>query len=227
MANNTTGLEKQIADKIREIQKYEDDIPGVIIVFSADDFSLRYISKRGRDFLGMTDDEIQKMGVNYHTSILNPEDSVEYTPKIFELLRRNNNDEIISLFQEVRPTQQTNYSWFITGCKVFLRDNQGYPKLLIGVSLPIDSMLEMAQKAQRILSEKNYMHENIHLFESLTKREKELLRFFALGFTNDAISKELFISVETVATHRKNIKRKLGCKTNYDCTHFAQVFNLI
>lgn len=216
-----------IDKKIREIAAVEDDMPGVIIIWNADDFSLKYMSKRGRDFIGMTIDEIQKMGVNYHTSILNPEDSVEYTPKIFELLRRNNNEEIISLFQEVRPPQQINYSWFITGCKVLLRDYEGHPKLLIGMSIPIDSVLEMAQKAQRILSENNYFHENIHLFNSLTKREKELLKFFALSFTNEAISKELFISVETVATHRKNIKRKLGCKSNYDCTHFAQVFNLI
>lgn len=216
-----------IDKKIAEIAAIEDDMPGVIIIFNADDFSLRYMSKRGLDFLGMTNEEIQKMGVKYHTSILNPEDSVEYTPKIFELLRRNNNEEIISLFQEVRPPQQISYSWFITGCKVLLRDNEGHPKLLIGISIPIDSVLVMAEKAQRILSENNYMHENINLFESLTKREKEMLKFFALGITNEAISKELFISVETVATHRKNIKRKLGCKSNYDCTHFAQVFNLI
>lgn len=223
----TYDSDELINKKIREIAALEEDMPGVIIIFNADDFSLRYMSKRGLDFLGMTNDEIQKMGVNYHTSILNPKDSVEYTPKIFELLRSNNNEEIISLFQQVRPSKQINYSWFITGCKVLLRDNEGHPKLLIGMSIPIDSVLELSQKAQRILNENNYMHENIHIFDSLTKREKELLKFFALGFTNDAISKEFFISVETVATHRKNIKRKLGCKTNYDCTYFAQVFNII
>jgi hypothetical protein len=83
----------------------------------------------------------------------------------------------------------------------------------------------MAEKTKRILNEYNYLLRNQHIFDSLTKREKELLKFFALGNTNEAISKELFISVETVATHRKNIKRKLGCKSNYDCTYFAQVFN--
>jgi len=224
---NSDDSNELIEKKIREIAAVEDDMPGVIIIWNADDFSLRYMSKRGRDFIGMTIEDIQKMGVNYQTSILNPEDSIEYTPKIFDLLRRNNNEEIISLFQEVRAPQQLNYSWFITGCKVLLRDNEGHPLLLIGMSIPIDSVLEMAQKATRILDENNFLHENINLFESLTNREKELLRFFALGHTNQEISKELFISVETVATHRKNIKRKLGCKSNYDCTHFAQVYSLI
>lgn len=221
------SIHELINKKIAEIAAIEDDMPGVIIIFNADDFSLRYMSKRGLDFLGITNEDLLKMGVNYHTSILNPEDSVEYTPKIFELLRHNNNEEIISLFQEVRPPQQINYTWFITGCKVLLRDHEGHPKLLIGMSIPIDSVLEMAEKAQRILSENNYKQKNIHLFDSLTKREKELLKFFALGFTNEAIAKELFISIETVATHRKNIKRKLHCKSNYDCTYFAQAFNLI
>lgn len=227
MHESNESINKLIKKKISEIAAIEDDMPGVIIIWNADDFSLRHMSKRGLDFLGMTIDDIQKMGVNYQTTILNPEDSVEYTPKIFELLRRNNNEEIISLFQEVRPPQQINYSWFITGCKVLLKDNEGKPLLLIGMSIPIDSLLELAQKAQRILSENNYLHENQHLYQSLTQREKELLKFFALGNTNETIARQLFISVETVATHRKNIRRKLKCKSSYDLTYFAQVFNLI
>lgn len=227
MDESNESINKLIKKKISEIAAIEDDMPGVIIIWNADDFSLRYMSKRGLDFLGMTIDEIQKMGVNYHTTILNPEDSVEYTPKIFELLRRNNNEEIISLFQEVRPPHQINYTWFITGCKVLLKDNEGNPLLLIGMSIPIDSLLELAQKAQRILSENNYLHENQHLYQSLTQREKELLKFFALGNTNETIARQLFISVETVATHRKNVRRKLKCKSSYDLTYFAQVFNLI
>jgi hypothetical protein len=218
---------EQINKKIAEITSYEDDIPGVIIIFSADDLRVRYMSKRGRDFLGLTNEELQKMGVNYHTHLLKAEDSIEYLPKLFNLLQHDNKNEIISLFQEVRPSPQYNYSWYVTGFKVLLRNSEGDPILLIGLAIPIDSMLEMAHKAQRILDENNYRHQNIHIFESLTKREKELLKFFALGNTNEAIAREVFISPETVATHGKNIKRKLSCKTNYDCTYFAQVFNLI
>lgn len=227
-ADNSNELINEIINKkIADIAAIEDDMPGVITIFNADDFSLKYMSKRGLDFLGMTIDEIQKMGVNYHSSILNPEDSVEYMPKMFELLRHNNNEEIISLFQEVRPSPQINYTWFITGYKVLLRDNEGHPKLLIGMSIPIDSVLEMAQKAQRILNENNFLHKYQSLFDSLTEREKELLKFLAIGFTNESIAKELFISVETVATHRKNIRRKLNCKSSYDFTYYAQVFDLI
>ncbi len=225
--NSDESNNDYINKKIAEIAAFEDDIPGVIIIFSADDFSVRYMSKRGRDFLGVTNEELQKMGINYHTRLLKAEDSTEYLPKLFDLLESNNNDEIISLFQEVRPSPKFDYSWFMTGFKILLRNKEGHPKLLIGVAIPIDSMLEMAQKAQRILTENNYLIKHQNIFESLTKREKELLKFFALGNTNEATARELFISTETVATHRKNIKRKLHLKSSYDFTYFAQIFNII
>ncbi len=43
----------------------------------------------------------------------------------------------------------------------------------------------------------------------LSKREKEILLLIADGLTNTQISKQLFISVDTVDTHRKNLYTKL------------------
>jgi DNA-binding NarL/FixJ family response regulator len=45
--------------------------------------------------------------------------------------------------------------------------------------------------------------------ESLTHREREILGLLAAGHKNSAIAEELFISPETVKTHRKNLMRKL------------------
>jgi DNA-binding NarL/FixJ family response regulator len=46
----------------------------------------------------------------------------------------------------------------------------------------------------------------------LSKREKEILKLIAEGHTNIEISKQLFISVDTVDTHRKNLYTKLSVK---------------
>ena len=43
----------------------------------------------------------------------------------------------------------------------------------------------------------------------LTKREIEILKLIANGLTNLQISKQLFISIDTVDTHRKNIYSKI------------------
>jgi len=47
---------------------------------------------------------------------------------------------------------------------------------------------------------------------AFTKRELEVIKLLAKGLTTDEISSELFISVHTVYTHRKNILRKSGLK---------------
>lgn len=44
----------------------------------------------------------------------------------------------------------------------------------------------------------------------LTKREKEIVKLVAEGLTNIQISQQLFISIDTVDTHRKNLYTKLN-----------------
>jgi DNA-binding NarL/FixJ family response regulator len=46
----------------------------------------------------------------------------------------------------------------------------------------------------------------------LSKREKEVLRLMFDGLTNKEIAGKLFISFETVKSHRKNILHKTGSK---------------
>ena len=46
----------------------------------------------------------------------------------------------------------------------------------------------------------------------ITRREKEVLKLIADGFTNNEISKQLFLSCTTVDTHRKNLLAKFEAK---------------
>jgi two-component system nitrate/nitrite response regulator NarL len=47
----------------------------------------------------------------------------------------------------------------------------------------------------------------------ITKREFQIMEMIKQGKSNNQISKELFISVYTTETHRKNVMQKLGLKT--------------
>ncbi|MEC4114235.1 response regulator transcription factor [Myroides pelagicus] len=55
----------------------------------------------------------------------------------------------------------------------------------------------------------------------LTQREKEVLELLAEEMTSKEISEKLFISVNTVETHRKNILLKTGSKTTTGAVKFA------
>lgn len=48
--------------------------------------------------------------------------------------------------------------------------------------------------------------------EALTKREKEVLGLVAEGHTADEIATILFVSLDTVETHRRNLIRKMKAK---------------
>ena len=55
----------------------------------------------------------------------------------------------------------------------------------------------------------------------LSKREKEVLILIAEGLTNIEISKNLFISIDTVDTHRKNLHTKLNVKNTAMLIRYA------
>jgi len=57
--------------------------------------------------------------------------------------------------------------------------------------------------------------------EPLTAREQTILLELASGNSNKQVAFELDISVRTVETHRKNIKRKLGISTTAGLTRYA------
>lgn len=63
--------------------------------------------------------------------------------------------------------------------------------------------------------------------EELSEREKDVLRLVALGKTNKEVAEELFISLHTVITHRKNITGKLGIKTVAGLTVYALINGLV
>lgn len=57
--------------------------------------------------------------------------------------------------------------------------------------------------------------------EQLTEREQTILLQLAQGKSNKEVAATLDISVRTVETHRKNIKRKLGISSTAGLTRYA------
>lgn len=57
--------------------------------------------------------------------------------------------------------------------------------------------------------------------EALTEREQTILLQLAAGKSNKEVAGALEISVRTVETHRKNIKRKLGISSTAGLTRYA------
>ena len=56
---------------------------------------------------------------------------------------------------------------------------------------------------------------------TLTNRQTEILSLIALGDTTREIAEKLFIGVQTVETHRKNIMRTLGLRGKGELLRYA------
>ncbi|MDD2256436.1 MAG: helix-turn-helix transcriptional regulator [Bacteroidales bacterium] len=63
--------------------------------------------------------------------------------------------------------------------------------------------------------------------DELSDREKEIVCGVAKGMSNKEIADELFISIHTVITHRRNISRKLSIHSTAGLTVYAILNNLI
>ena len=62
---------------------------------------------------------------------------------------------------------------------------------------------------------------------AISQRELDVVRLVALGKSNREIAEELFISIHTVISHRKNITSKLGIKSVSGLTIYAVINKLI
>ena len=61
----------------------------------------------------------------------------------------------------------------------------------------------------------------------LTNREKEVLKYICMGYTNEEISKALIISSHTTKAHVKAILKKFNLKNRTIAAYFAGKNHLV
>lgn len=93
------------------------------------------------------------------------------------------------------------------------------------LSVSLHKFLE--QKVFRISRELDFINCNKDLFQSLTKREKQILKLLSQGLNNPQIGETLFISRRTVEEHRKNLNKKLNIKNHIQILRFANAFEIL
>jgi DNA-binding NarL/FixJ family response regulator len=75
--------------------------------------------------------------------------------------------------------------------------------------------------ARRVVEAMHMKKKPTRLVETLTAREKEVLEFLARGFLYKEIAVELFITIDTVKTHIRNIYDKLHVQTRTEALNKA------
>lgn len=222
------GLQLRMQAKISEIAAVADELPGVIIVHNLQkELSVEYISARGEQELGFSLEEIKAMGPAYYTRFFNQEDIADLVPKVIDMIKRNDSNEILSFFQQVRASEDMPWAWHLSAIKILMHDDEGQPLLSVMIAYPLAPLNHVTSKVDRLLEENNFLRRNYHNFSKLSEREQEVLRLLALGKSAGETAEELFISNATVETHRRNIKAKLETSSFFELTQYARAFDLI
>ncbi len=141
-------------------------------------------------------------------------------------LKHSNFDYLITDNEELTELCKLNFSNIITNKKIILlgKEDSSFSsnlKIIKRICLSAgkdeinDIFLDIFK--QRDSSESS----------EISEREREIIKLVALGKTNKDIAEDLFLSIHTVITHRKNISKKLGIKTISGLTIYAILNNII
>jgi two-component system response regulator NreC len=87
---------------------------------------------------------------------------------------------------------------------------------------------ELAGAIDTVLADRIYVHPTLAArlvmrepHDDLTDRERGILRLIALGYTNQEIAGQLFLSVRTIEAHRRHILDKLRLSSRADLVRYA------
>jgi DNA-binding CsgD family transcriptional regulator len=79
---------------------------------------------------------------------------------------------------------------------------------------------------KNIAEENDFIKSHIDKYSSLTKREIEIFKLYSKDKNHQEIATHLFLSLHTVRTHWKNIKKKLVINSFSDIIKYAKAFDL-
>lgn len=221
--------EKEIKKHIDYVRSFANMLPGMVLIHNAqNNFQrLEYISDRGLKFLEATQEYLTGLGHEYYTKYFNQDDIWKIMEDMQAMLSRKDANEIYNFYHQARPNENVNWTWFLISMKILAFDNEGNPLLTISIAQELDSNYSVTYKVDKVLEEKFFTIKNKEIFENLSKRELEILKLVAQGFTSEVVAEKCFISVETVKTHRKHINQKINANSITDLQNFARAFNLI
>ncbi len=111
-----------------------------------------------------------------------------------------------------------------SGASGYLLKNATQEELMEGIKTVVKGKQYLSFDAATAL---RHAPESTHPAVVITRREKEVLGLIADGLTNGEIAQQLFISIATVDTHRKNLLAKFDVKNTAMLIKMAAQMQLI
>ena len=159
--------------------------------------------------LGMSSQQVMKDGSFASALIDNEQDFYEAITLSTEALKLNQQARWVGVCR-MKHTNNTS-SWILFSTSNFEADDQGHSTRSVTVAI---SLVDLFKSKNTLIDCIEDLKRSVYKdeYESLTKRQLQVLKMIGEGRSNVEMAAQLDISRHTVIDHRKAIYKKLNCK---------------
>lgn len=161
-----------------------------VILHDVENFRPICLNNALKDFYNLNRNWFLGKNYLYYLELVHPT-ALHSLFKFFEFFRKDSNESVELQFN--LQHNKTNWQKVNTITEIVYRTNTGKPKYAITIAESNKSPLISA----------------FDKIEKLTPREKEIIDFISMGYTQKEVAKKMNISYNTVHSHIKNIYTKL------------------
>ncbi len=209
-------MENSIRNSKYSLEEFSELGPGRIHINWVDDIATNFISRYADKKNKKSTAELIEQGAAFVKMLFKP-DSFEFISQpLIQMVKQDDETLIISILQKVKLACDYEHRWLLVTSRF-----QKESKEVISVSQMFPNEDNLVHTLNKLLKDNIGVRKNINKFNSLTKREKQILKLVAKAYSTKQIAEQLFLSPYTISTHRKNIKQKLQIQSLTDWQIYA------
>jgi DNA-binding CsgD family transcriptional regulator len=219
------------------IDKYLSDSSSFFYVVQFPMGKYHFLGKQQEHVSGYPNEEFLEKGIELFLRCLHPEEITVILEEIYRDImgfiasQQSNEDKLNLQIQYNYRFRRKNgeYINILEQIQALELDESGRVSLAFGniIMLQNTEILPLRLSIKQFKTERmsktvfNKLYTPFRLNHTITAREEEVLRQLASGKTSKEIANILFISPNTVDTHRRNLLKKLECKSVVELTQVA------
>lgn len=203
------------------LKDLSDNLPDWIHINSLDSLGLSWMSNQMQNDLQAGIEQVREQGPSFLFEIIHPNTTRQVTPVMFALRKQGDEHQVTGFIQMIRHNKREPYQAYYTTAKISQKLNS-----IISQTVPLSGFEKQLQALSFLMECDKIRTDHFIRFQSLTKREREILGLIAAGNSNKTIADRLCISYWTVRTHRRNILNKLDTNRIQDLLKIAHTFGL-
>jgi DNA-binding CsgD family transcriptional regulator len=225
------NVQKNLKNGVYQIDDLGSILPASVMMHQMENLQplgVCYMNNWGCERLGTSVTEINAMGEAYYSKYFLKEEFKAIFEGVGKYLGEADFDKQYNYFQRVKLYKEKEYKWFYTVCKLIkIQEGADLKNKMIMLASPVEGIDLMISRVHKVLDEDIFIKNNYRKFATLTKREKVIIAMISNGKSSKEIAEELFVSIHTINTHRKNIIRKTDCNSFAALLKFALAFELL